>query len=1095
MSKLLMSFAAVVGVGVSLTGCTGRTERAAVADLPSVPAHSAGACSSPIGASRVWEFAGTDSLSGGRLERLAVRRDGGLACAEVTNLSEKAGFWFDERVCPMGAFLLEADMTFGNSAVETKTGRQSVLFDTMGVADAAKGAHKGMQVVLYQGPGGTWSPTVFLGMGTTTRVVRGPTTKRFLPSQEAHLAFFFGANGHVVLEFGGEVVETFIDVIGPLAEPVRPAVIGSRNVGNYFHFDGTIRRLSLTPMRRDPIVVIPRGPTAFVRGSDAANLSLSLFNGTGGVKGIDVVLEQFGEGGLLARTTRQFDSLASGKSVVLEVPLETRLRPGWHPLRISGCAESADGGQIAFTNVVRYGIGPQSGDRMTTLMWGFSAPPADLAEMGFTHGLCYHSPNPDEEDNTLKELLDDSVMSGIGIARSVKVIYPKDKDIKSFYRRTRTGEFRQNRYFDVPEVSNPELRDVMRGVVEKDVARYGDYPAFSGILPCSEIRDAAFPSFTTEAARYKAETGREVPIEVEQKTLVGDAAKAMRGRYPDGAVPEDDPVLKYYDWYWAGGDGWPAYISTVADEYRRRISREGFFTFWDPAVRCPAHWGSGGSVDMLDQWCYAVPEAMNVAGPCEELFAMAAGRPGQDVAIMTQLICYRAWTAPKNRAVSPEPEWVRRFPETKFPTIPPDTLQEAVWSMLAKPVKSVMFHGWGTVYDTGDMLRYSFTNPESSDRLRALLQDLVRPLGPTLKRLGREPSPVAVLESFTTAVFGGPASWGWKAPSITLLQRARLDPRVVYEQTILRDGLAGVKVLYAPQCHFLPKTVVERIRDFQRQGGVLLADSQCLKALKPDIVVPLVSFDPPPASDHTAEVDAMEAAREGDAKTRAGTLRAKAKMSADAEKVRKALFPHYRPDADSSSSELVVYSRRWKKTAYLVAVNDKRTFGDYIGPWGLVMERGQPFAGEVSRRIGQDGVGAVYELSRGGEIPFRIDGDIVRVPLEFKTNDGRLLVFLPSRIAGLDVRVPDSVTPGERLSVKLTVRDALGHAVPALLPVEIRVFDADGRELDGAGFACAEGGVCEMTVLTNLDDARGSYRVFCTDRASGLQMTKTVRAK
>ena len=46
---------------------------------------------------------------------------------------------------------------------------------------------------------------------------------------------------------------------------------------------------------------------------------------------------------------------------------------------------------------------------------------------------------------------------------------------------------------------------------------------------------------------------------------------------------------------------------------------------------------------------------------------------------------------------------------------------------------------------------------------------------------------------------------------------------------MLRDGLEGVKVLYAPQCVFLPSSVVAKIKEFQRKGGVLVADKQLMK--------------------------------------------------------------------------------------------------------------------------------------------------------------------------------------------------------------------------------------------------------------------------
>ena len=74
----------------------------------------------------------------------------------------------------------------------------------------------------------------------------------------------------------------------------------------------------------------------------------------------------------------------------------------------------------------------------------------------------------------------------------------------------------------------------------------------------------------------------------------------------------------------------------------------------------------------------------------------------------------------------------------------------------------------------------------------------------------------------------------------------------------------------------------------------------------------------------------------------------------------------------------------------------------------------------------------------------------------------------------------------------MTVRDDTGNPVPARLPVEIRVYDAAGRELDGAGYACAVDGVCTLTVKTNLNDAPGDYHVVCRDRASGIVREVTI---
>ena len=62
----------------------------------------------------------------------------------------------------------------------------------------------------------------------------------------------------------------------------------------------------------------------------------------------------------------------------------------------------------------------------------------------------------------------------------------------------------------------------------------------------------------------------------------------------------------------------------------------------------------------------------------------------------------------------------------------------------------------------------------------------------------------------------------------------------------------------------------------------------------------------------------------------------------------------------------------------------------------------------------------------------------------------------------------------------------------ALLPVEVRLYDAAGREIDGGGYACAEGGVAKVSFITNVDDAGGAFRIVCRDRASGLSAEKKI---
>ena len=1069
--------------------------------------------SQPSGAPRVWDF--TQSLPDGGTLRKGAKLENGLVPTVLEN-ETAVGFQLKSAAdlkLP-DAFLFEADIAPGlnwEDKTVSENHRSNVLWDNMYITyiqdpDDTR-CHQGFQLAVNDAGNGYWQPILYIGYKNSTCVVRGPRTL-VKSGETVRLTFFYDANRSVLWNFAGQTGRSTVSHAGPIAPGKYPAAIGDRYGSNYCGFNGTVKRVAITPYERQPLGISFAGRGAFERGEPSASIRVRIENFSAESVSdlrLKVVQQNANGGAALPVVRKQVAAIPSEDSIEFDCPVETRVQPGWYSIGFELTGKKADGSTMALTQELRVGIGPVFADRFPTLIWMFNGRPyQEVLDFGFTHGLTgfgFDSPTPSDSAACAGfDSLDRALVEGFRLVKSVGMAYPKDQPMDNYLRTNRDGQVRLNaKKRGQPEVSNPVLREYNRSVAEANARVFGTHPAFGGILPCSELRDGTFPSFRTEPELYKAATGQDVPAEVVQNTAPRNLAPT---RFPDGVVPDDDPLLNYYRWFWTGGDGWPAFNSAVAQEYRKVAGgyldgskaqqARPFFSFYDPAVRVPARWGSGGGVDVLSQWIYAVPEPLAVAGPVEELFAMAGGS-GQNVMIMTQIICYRSQIAPKQVFVAPEPKWVTEKPDADFPTIPPDSLQEATWSMIAKPVEGIMYHGYACIVETGAQTGYTFTNGETSDRMRYLLNEVVAPLGPTLKRLKRVDSPVAVLESFTSTIFAGHGTWGWIAPDLTFFQRARLDPRVVYEETILRDGFGNARVLYAPQCDYLPKPVVEKIRDFQKSGGILVADELLCKALKADILVPINKVARP-TLDSTEEVDKMAENRVND-KAREFTAAAKEKSLADVNQLRKTLDPLFRVRSDSSSPELITFARQWDGVDYLFVINDKRTFGDYVGQWGMTMEKGLPFSGFATLADPDRKIQAVYELSRGGAVPFdrTDDGQSVRVPLEYQTNDGRLLLFLNSAIESVEAAVPGSVQRGDVCRVKFQVLDGKKQPVHALLPVEIRLFDANGTELDGGGFACAENGACTIAFQTNLNDASGAYKVVCKDRASGLTCEKTIK--
>ncbi|MCQ2392133.1 MAG: hypothetical protein MJ240_11980 [Kiritimatiellae bacterium] len=1006
-----------------------------------------------------WDFTG-GLPAGGKMARDGYVTEAGLASHSITNIRSEGGYRLDRPFSYPATFRFEAEVDLGlpDSGLNPNAWRTDYLWDDIGEAPNAQVTDgRGVSVMVHHHRG---ARTLFLrlGFGDHTEVLHGPE----LPSTSgtrAKIAFTYAANGKVTWETPKGRRVDICQGKGTIPSGKRPTKIGDRVWPNWYKFDGIIRRVAVLPVENGLLDLSVASPRAFIRASGQREFRVELTNSADSeLKAVDVTLTRGEE-----RIVRHLPSISAWGSQVVGFPVETRLKPGWRACKVTAKGISASGRELRAEMTTAIGIGPRPGDRMLALMQDSNALVKECADCGLTTGQFGDGsrffvrdipPARNDSISHLREALDEALVAGIGYGFSGKHDQPTFDEAPAFAR------------------------------VWEDYGRaFSEYDAFQLAVPYSERRDKSYPDLQKDAARFKAATGLDMPPEVVSNRVASFKTK----KYPDGVVPENDPVLAFYRWYWSGGDRWPEYFSRFGAAIRRGVGREGFQTLWDPGVRCPPRWGSGGDNNLLSQWIYPDPEPMAVAGSAEEILAMCAGRPGQKPVIHTQLMCYSRRIAPNEVAVSPRPAWQDRFGGGKFLATPADVACEATWLMFAKPMYGYSFYPFTCMVETSATW-YPYSDPRLGPEMRRLFKEVLAPLGPMFKRLGRAEPEVAVFESFTSTVMGAPFAMGWNAPPVTFMQRANLDPKVVYEESLERDGFGDLKVVFAPNCRHLTPKHVALFRDFQAKGGVLVGDGELLKALKADITVPTVRFAPPPKSDWVTDVEENQSADPKIAERRAATRAMKEAMCANAAKLRSALAGRYEPPSRSSSPDIIVFNRRFGETDYLFAINDKRTFGDYVGQWGLLMEKGLPNEGVVAVRDAGRRVKAVYELSRGVETSFVRTGDVVEVPVKFSTNDGRLFAFLDARIAKIEAKAK---VDKDGIDVTMLVLDESGKPLNALLPVDIRIYDAAGAELDGAGYCAAENGIAKAHVFTNLDDAPGAYRIVCRDRASGKSVTIT----
>jgi hypothetical protein len=926
-----------------------------------------------------------------------------------------------------------------------------------------------------------------LGFGTASDTYSSETIE-LRPGQWYHVAFCYDGKGGGRFYLNGQSVGR---MTRPGRESITPGkydlIIGDRVGSIHAGFPGFIdqvRILSGIPefFAQVTVTLATGSRRVWRRLEPEAALELTVANDF--AANLEDTVVELVWPGRLARL--EVGKVEAGQNRIVRCPVDTRLRPGTYrlPVVLSGkIVEAGTGKSKAFQTSTQLEIKlvPRPlPEQMPIILWGTGAV-EEVKRIGFTHQLIslvdldriwragkVTSPLPDARLADTLNQLDSWLAVDLAAATSLspgRWIVQQEELAKKFQRIDRSGN-----PYSTANICGlfPELQQFAYNTGASVGRAFGFHPALEAVLIHTEVRDQTNLCFHPhDRAAFRRHAGFDIPPEATSKSGVKYAS--LKNFPADRVIPDNHPLLVFYRWFWKEGDGWNALHSAVHRGIKE-FSRPGVWTWFDPAVRAPSIWGSGGQVDVLSHWTYTYPDPIKIGQATDELFAMAEGS-SQKVMKMTQIIWYRNQTAP----VLPEDpaqraEWENRIPDARFITIAPDHLREAFWVKISRPIQGIMYHGWGSLVEV-DGGSYRYTNAETKEVLAQLIREVVRPLGPSLLAMADPPAEVALLESFTSQMFAGRGTngWGqsWEADVHLILQWARLQPKIIYEESILRDGLAGCRVLVLPGCDVLPQSVVEKIKAFQKAGGLLIADENLCPALKADYVITIRRRQQKPQED-------------------------KAALQEEAEKLRRWLMGKYSWTLDSSEPDLVVRRRVAGKAHYVFVVNDRRTYGNYVGHHRRVMEKGLPLEGTV--RLATTGL-IIYDLLGHTLVPTTASAHGIQWTVRLGPGEGRVYAALPEEITRVQITGSESGNRGEELRFSAQVVGALGKPIPAVIPVEVQILDPTGTACEGSGFYAAKDGQVAVSYLLAPNDPTGTWKIVVRELASGKETSKNFSVK
>ncbi|MDD4181335.1 MAG: LamG domain-containing protein [Victivallaceae bacterium] len=905
----------------------------------------------------------------------------------------------------------------------------------------------------------------------------------YAPEVWRHLVFSYDGSGTGMFFVDGQMVgKKTHPGKGAAAPGSRNLSLGERCGSTYMGLPGYLAQVRIVKGLPNSIKLIgvnvehTHQRTVFERLEKEHKLQIKLSNLT--EQPINDLVLKVHDG--LSQWEHKVGTLPPGDTLAaIDLPLSCLGKVGKYQFQVEAQGIS-NGQKVGGNGSLDYQLCRRLPEFMPVIMWG-GASIEQMKRVGFTHSLHWmdhldmaswkagkplgFSKSFNELRLTLDQIMAEElrVLGKISPGQYFKKQAAYAEARKSYLVQDRQGNPGKDVDFSLPRIQQFAF-DVGRSVANN----VGMYPAVDLVLTDSEFRDRSQLSFRAEDREaFKTATGLEIPDVVKSKS--GVKYQQLKNFPTNRIIPDDDPILSYYRWLWERGDGYPGFLS----QSRRGLAGgkdSHLKALWDPVVRCPAKWGSGGEVDMVSHWTYTYPDPLVMGLATDEVLAMAKGGPEyQQPGTMTQIIWYRSQTTgPLPKDKNKWTAWEKELPDTRFITIPPDILEIALWQKLSRPIKAIMYHGAGSLWYKGKTGGYDFTNPETEPRLAALIAKVVKPFGPMLLKVPERPAKVAMLESFASQMFYGGITYGNMSGPVgrahAMLTRAYLQPDIIYDETIIRDGLDQYKVLMLPVCPVLTEKVAACIKTWQGKGGIVVADELLAPGITPDILLRQLQ------QNSVSKEESIATARQ----------------------LRQELGKAVTPFAEANTEDAVLHVRRYGSSDYLFAFNDKRAFGDYVGQYRKVMEKGQPLSATLSIHRTK---GTVYDLLAGQVVPTSAKDGKLSFQADFTAGEGRLYLITEEPLSTVKLETANQVNLGDSLDIRISVLDAADKPINAVVPLRLDGTNAQGQPIEICGWYAAEGGQLAMKLDLAPNDIPGTWNITVQELASGKKVQKSFTVK
>ena len=301
------------------------------------------------------------------------------------------------------------------------------------------------------------------------------------------------------------------------------------------------------------------------------------------------------------------------------------------------------------------------------------------------------------------------------------------------------------------------------------------------------------------------------------------------------------------------------------------------------------------------------------------------------------------------------------------------------------------------------------------------------------------------------------------------MQWGHYQPAIIYDEHLLNNkNIDQLKVLFVPALGVVSNDVLRQLNMLRKRGVIIIGDEFTTPALMVDYRLRSI------------------------ARQTKDPVSSKKALQQLGREINTVLAKSYPNAVAVSNQDLVVRRRGNDQADYVFVINDKRTFGDYVGQWGLVQEKGLPNSGTVTVN---HPAAAAYDLVKHQEIKLEQSGKSSTFQVSLGPGDGNLVLLLERKIDYLELSVPNTVERGKPFKITANICDIEGKNIKAILPIEITLQRGAHLSLPGSGYYAATDGSFTLNEVMASNTPPGEVTVIVRDLASGKSIKKTFSVK